>query len=203
MRPRGAEMMKILDADAARRVAWKNGRGWTLELATDADVPGGDWTWRLSIADVPARAPFSKFTGVDRCIACLAGPGLDLERAHTVAAVPREGPALAFAGEESVVGAPRGPGVRDVNLMLRRDRRRGRMTLARGTAMTLDAPLIVVHVPDGSPALRASAADGACDLPPGRTLMASGRVDIAAAPDSIVIACEIQQRAEQSMEVFR
>ncbi len=188
-------MMKILDANAARRVAWKNKRGWTLELATDAEIPGGDWTWRLSLADVPERAPFSKFPGVDRLIACLAGPGLDLERAGAVAHVPRAGPALAFTGEENVIGLPQGPGVRDVNLMLRRDRRRGRMTLARQTALTLDAPRVVVHVPDGSPALRAISADVVCDLPPGRTLIASGRVDISAAPGSVAIACEIEPRS--------
>lgn len=185
-------MMKILDASAARRVAWKNGQGWTLELATDAAVLDGDWTWRLSLAEVPARASFSKFPGVDRCIACLAGPGLDLEREDAVVRVPHEGPALAFAGEEIVVGVPRGPGVRDVNLMLRRDRRRGRLILARAAALTLDAPLVVVHVPDVSPALRVSGADGACDLFPGRTLIANGRVSVGAAPGGVAIACEIE-----------
>jgi environmental stress-induced protein Ves len=45
--------MRILPPEHARRVPWKNGRGSTLELATDATAPGEPWTWRLSIADVP------------------------------------------------------------------------------------------------------------------------------------------------------
>ena len=51
--------MRLLAPAASRRVPWKNGLGVTLEVATDAVSAGGEWTWRLSIADVPSRAPFS------------------------------------------------------------------------------------------------------------------------------------------------
>ncbi|MDD5305274.1 MAG: HutD family protein [Elusimicrobia bacterium] len=183
--------MRLLPPAASRRVPWKNGLGSTLEVATDAAAPGGDWTWRLSIADVPSRAAFSAFPGIDRFIACLTGPGLTLERAGARAPVPREGDALAFPGEEAVTGEPLGPGVRDANLMLRRDRWRGRMTLARGRDLTLDAPLVLVHAPEDSPALRADAAEGACEIPPGGTLVASGRVTVAGAPGSAAVACEL------------
>ena len=183
--------MRLLTPAASRRVPWKNGLGSTLEIATDAVAPGGEWTWRLSIADMPSRAQFSTFPGIDRFIACLAGPGLNLERAGARALVPREGEALSFAGEEFVTGEPRGPGVRDVNLMLRRDRWRGRMTLARGRALELDAPLLLVHAPEDFPRLGVDAAEGACDLLPGNTLVASGHVLIAGAPGSVIIGCEL------------
>lgn len=183
--------MRILTPADARRVLWKNGLGSTLELATDAAASGGEWTWRLTIAEVPARAQFSTFPGIDRFITCLAGPGLDLDRAGARSSVPREGDALAFAGEEAVVGEPLGPGVRDVNLMVRRDRWRGRMTLARGRPLSLDSSVVIVHAPEESSVLRVDCAEGALELPPGHTLVASGRVAISGAPGSAVIACEL------------
>jgi len=183
--------MRLLDPAGSRRVPWKNGLGSTLEVATDAAVPGGDWTWRLSIADVPSRAPFSAYPGIDRFIACLEGPGLVLERGNARQSVPQEGAALAFPGEESVTGEPAGPGARDVNLMLRRDRWRGRMTMVRGRALALEAPLIVVHAAEGSAALLAETPEGRVTLEPGHTMIAGGRVDLARAPGSVAAACEL------------
>ncbi|MEK7388506.1 MAG: HutD family protein [Elusimicrobiota bacterium] len=183
--------MRLLTSAVSRRIPWKNGRGFTLEIATDAPAPGGDWTWRLSMAEVPSRAPFSVFPGIDRFIACLTGPGLALERAGVRAIAPREGDALAFAGEECVIGEPLGCGVRDVNLMLRRDLWRGRMTLARGRPLEIEAPLVLVYAPPDHPALRAATAQGVCGLSAGETLVASGRVAISGAPGGAAVACEL------------
>lgn len=182
--------MRVLPPSSSRRVPWKNGLGSTLEVATDA-APGGAWTWRLSIADVPARAAFSAFPGVDRFIACLSGPGLALERPDGLHAVPGEGAALPFPGEEAVTGEPLGPGVRDLNLMLRRDRWRGRLTLVRGRALVVEAPLVIVHAAEGAATLRLAASAGAVDLPPGHTAIAEGRVSITPAAGSVAAACEL------------
>ena len=181
--------MRLLTSAASRRIPWKNGLGTTLEIATDAAAPGGEWTWRLSIADVPSRARFSPFPGMDRLIACLTGPGLNLERAGTLQFVPREGDALSFAGEDLVTGEPLGPGVRDVNLMVRRDRWRGRMTLARSRTLVLDGPLILVHVPEDYPPLHVDTAEGTCELAASTTLIVSGYVAISDAPGSVSVAC--------------
>ncbi|HEX4046254.1 MAG TPA: HutD family protein [Elusimicrobiota bacterium] len=181
--------MRLLSPADSIRVPWKNGLGSTLELATDAASPGGEWTWRLTIADVPARAPFSIFPGIDRFIACLSGPGLALERAGARVLVPSEGEALAFAGEELVTGGPLGPGVRDANLMLVRGLWRGRMTLARDRALALDAEVVLVHAPEGSSSVRARCAEGDVELLPGGTLVASGRAGVSGG--SAVIACEL------------
>lgn len=136
-------MSRALGPQDYKRVAWKNGLGSTLELATDAP----DWTWRLSIADVPAAAPFSNFPGVDRFLACLEGPGLKISRHGQTVLVPSEGEAIAFAGEEAVSGEPLGPGVRDINLMVRRDRWRGRMIVSRGGELTIEGDLVLVYSP--------------------------------------------------------
>lgn len=170
---------------------WKNGLGSTLEVASDAAAPGGGWTWRLSIADVPSRAPFSAFPGIDRFIACLDGPGLILERGGARQSVPREGAAFAFPGEDDMTGEPAGPGVRDVNLMLRRDRWRGRMTLVRGRALAFEAPLVVVHSAGGSAPLRAETPEGRVTIEPGHTLIAGGRVGLTRAPGSAAAVCEL------------
>jgi environmental stress-induced protein Ves len=104
-RQRRSTILRLLDPASARRVPWKNGRGSTLELASDASAPSGDWTWRLSLADVPERAPFSLFPGVDRLLACLEGPGLFVERGGARLRVPDCGDALAFPGATAVICA--------------------------------------------------------------------------------------------------
>jgi environmental stress-induced protein Ves len=58
---------------------WKNGAGWTREIAIGpAGSSSDDFGWRLSVAEVEADAPFSAFAGVDRCIVVLQGPGMAL-----------------------------------------------------------------------------------------------------------------------------
>lgn len=168
-------MSRIVPAEAARRVPWKNGRGTTLELATDAGIDG-DWSWRLSIADVPERAVFSEHAGVDRQLLCLDGPGLRLHRRGGTQDVPRDGDAVLFLGEEPVEGEPLGPGVRDVGLMLRRDRWRGKLRLFRARPFDVAGELVLVHVPAGSRPLLATTEDGPVEIPPGGTLIAEGPV---------------------------
>lgn len=176
----------VLGADRARRVPWKNGCGSTLEVASDAASPGEAWTWRLSIADVPARAPFSEFPGVDRAIACLEGEGMRLLHNGAWIAVPRLGVAYTFAGEDAVVGEPEGEGVRDVNLMVRRDRWRAEMRLVRSGDHRATAPLVVVHAAGrDSVAIQCGGADGT--LAPGATLVAGGEVDVSAANGLVVV----------------
>lgn len=190
--------MHILDPSSSRRVPWRNGMGTTLELATDATLPGGEWSWRLSIADVPERAPFSTLPGIDRAIACLDGAGLDIQLGQELRQVPRTGDALTFAGEELALGIPCGTGVRDANLMFRRDRWRGRMTLARGTALDMDAPLVLVHAVHAHAPLRLHAAHlpTDCRLSTGCTLVSSGHIAVPAAPGTVLIACVLRPRAD-------
>lgn len=183
-------MSRVFGPETSRTFPWKNGLGSTLELASDAAVPGGDWTWRLSIADVPAAAPFSEFPGVDRLLACLEGPGLRVDRAGASILVPAEGEALPFAGEDVVRGKPLGPGVRDVNLMVRRERWRGSMTVARGRSFSVEGSVVLVHAPGFATALRVEAEGRAMELAPGSTLLASGTV----AGHGTAVVCVLSSR---------
>jgi environmental stress-induced protein Ves len=55
----------LIPANEYRRERWKNGLGWTREIAREP-ADGDAWTWRLSIAEVEKDGPFSAFPCCDR-----------------------------------------------------------------------------------------------------------------------------------------
>lgn len=55
---------------------WRNGGGMTRELA--AWPAEGAWRWRMSVAEVTASGPFSRFEGITRWFAVLQGNGVAL-----------------------------------------------------------------------------------------------------------------------------
>jgi environmental stress-induced protein Ves len=60
------------------RTRWKNGGGWTTQIAREP--PGsGDFRWRVSIAEIEHDGPFSSFPGVDRDLVLLDGEGIELD----------------------------------------------------------------------------------------------------------------------------
>ena len=120
---------RIVPSNACPRARWRNGLGWTREVARgrldSVDDVGTDddaWDWRLSIAEIDGEAAFSRFEGVDREQMLLSGNGLRLRRAtgETVLHPPHD--RLRFAGEDEVVGCPLDGRVEVVNLMWRRGR---------------------------------------------------------------------------------
>lgn len=110
----------VVPANEYRRERWKNGAGWTREIVRVPD--GGDWRWRLSIAEIEQDAPFSSFPGIDRELVLLSGNGLRLRfddgEVHTLSQ-PHE--RLRFAGERKVDGELVDGPTHDFNLMWRRD----------------------------------------------------------------------------------
>lgn len=129
-----------------RVMAWANGRGSTMEIATH---PSPDaWVWRLSLADVPEDGPFSSLPGVDRCLAVASGVGMRLF-VDGVETVVRTRESVAFAGDATTLAVLLDGPVRDLNLMVRRgdepraphlDLRR----LAAGDDVRLDGALALV-----------------------------------------------------------
>jgi uncharacterized protein len=117
------------------RMPWKDGGGSTTEIVVH---PAGStlstFDWRISIADIAADGPFSRFPGVDRIVALLSGAGMRLTGdAHSVELRAAFEP-YAFSGDDgiscSLVDGP----VRDFNLMLRRGRVAGRIVVVRDAA---------------------------------------------------------------------
>jgi len=103
--------------------AWKNGGGITREVAT---FPSGasmdEFDWRVSIADVSAPGPFSRFDGIDRILTILDGTLLLEFQSEIEPILLRPGSKHAFDGEAAVYATPIGGAVRDLNIMVRRGR---------------------------------------------------------------------------------
>lgn len=107
-----------------RRMRWKNGGGWTTELAAfpesgaGADAP---FDWRVSIAEIETDGAFSPFPGCDRHIALLEGVGMELrfDGAEPVRLDQRLRFAP-FAGETQTFGKLLAGPVRDFNVIARR-----------------------------------------------------------------------------------
>lgn len=117
----------VVPAHHARRERWRNGQGWTREIARwtmPAALPGSQddpWDVRLSIAEIDTDAAFSVFEGVERELVLLAGNGMELvfDDGEQVALEPPHG-RHRFAGERAVTARLRDGRTLDFNLMWRR-----------------------------------------------------------------------------------
>ena len=104
-----------------RRMRWKNGGGWTTELAAQPGA-GDDFDWRISIADVETDGAFSTFPGCERYIALLEGNGMQLD--FDAAPAERLDQRLRFArfsGDWLTRGRLLSGPVRDFNVIVRRE----------------------------------------------------------------------------------
>jgi uncharacterized protein len=112
----------LREADYVRQ-RWKNGGGWTTELAVGGDH--ADFDWRVSIAEIEADGPFSTFPGCDRSIALLDGNGMRLEfDSAQPALLEQRLQFVHFSGEWKTYGSLIDGPVRDFNVISRRDRLR-------------------------------------------------------------------------------
>ena len=106
---------------------WKNGGGVTREIG--AFPPGAAldaFAWRVSVADVGAAGPFSRFDGVDRTLVLLSGAGMTLAEEGGARHVLDAPLARAdFAGETAIDATLHDGATRDFNLMTRRSAARG------------------------------------------------------------------------------
>lgn len=109
--------MRLQHEHEHRVMAWANGRGRTLEIATYPSPEA--WVWRLSLADVPEDGPFSSLPGVDRCLAVASGAGMRLF-VDGVDTIVRTHESVAFPGDATTRAELLDGPVRDLNLMVRR-----------------------------------------------------------------------------------
>jgi len=122
-----AERLHLRDLAPQR---WKNGAGWTRELAR---APVGasidDFDWRFSVATLEHDAPFSAFAGVDRCIVLLRGAGMRLQLAGCPSTwLTRVGDPFHFTGEHGFAAQLIDGACEDFNVMVRRGRWRADVT---------------------------------------------------------------------------
>lgn len=69
-------MMELLKAVNYKRMRWKNGAGYTVELARSEGDSLELFDWRISMADVKASGDFSKFQGMQRILTVLEGQSI-------------------------------------------------------------------------------------------------------------------------------
>ena len=122
---------------------WRNGGGTTRELL--AWPSAAAWRVRMSVADVVAPGPFSRFDGVERWFAVLEGDGVVLRITGDEQALDRTNEPLRFDGGAAVDCALRGGPTRDFNLMAAPGT--GRMRRVRGewSATTSGSMLLAVY----------------------------------------------------------
>jgi environmental stress-induced protein Ves len=135
-----AGSLEVLRAAERKPVPWKNGGGFTREVAVSP--PGSDLTgfdWRVSIAEIHGPGAFSLFEGVDRRMAVLAGRlSLAIDNRPAVTLTP-ESDAVAFPGDVPVAAEPLGAPVTDLNVMTRRSRCSARLTRIRAPRTEFEA----------------------------------------------------------------
>lgn len=129
-------MMRLLRAAGHPVMRWKNGGGFTTEVAVFPVRAALDaFDWRISMADVNEDGAFSCFPGIDRTLAILSGEGmrldienetLDLTRDSAPAAFPADAPTFA-----TLIAGP----IRDLNVMSRRGVFTHRVTRYAGPGM--------------------------------------------------------------------
>ncbi len=123
--------MRIQRSADHRIVPWANGLGITAEVFAFPPRTT-DWTWRLNLADVTDDVAFSTMSGVDRYIVVAQGPGMGLviDGAPEVR-VDRLTPPLSFAGDVATTCRLLDGPIVDLNLMIRRGRATGGLSISR------------------------------------------------------------------------
>ncbi len=117
--------MKLIRKSQYKRMPWKNGQGFTDEIAISPEgvvFPGEPFVWRLSAATVSAPNTFSQFLGCDRWLAILQGSGLVLNGKPL-----QSGECVRFSGEDTVTCAPIAGEVTDIGLIFDRAKVEARM----------------------------------------------------------------------------
>lgn len=156
-----AELDVITPSDAASE-SWANGLGVTRVLAKRL-------AWRLSIAELRGRMPFSRLAGLDRVLIPLSAPGVALTIAGVEKRVTREH-GIRFPGEARVVATADRGGVSVVNVMVKRSLAvpTYRIELRRGAVPVDPAATLTVL-------LAGTATVDDLPLPPGSALLQSPR----------------------------
>ena len=111
------------DLQTLPAMAWKNGGGVTREIVREpAGASLDDFDWRVSVANIAAAGPFSRFVGIDRHLLLLEGDGVNLtsDEAGLNVNLLADNTVLAFSGDVDMNSQLLGGAVRDFNVMTKR-----------------------------------------------------------------------------------
>ncbi len=182
------------------RQPWKNAGGTTTELALHEE--GAQCLWRLSVADIERSGPFSDFSGYERIIMLLEGDGMELtlDGAH-VERMDEPFRPFTFDGAAKTQCRLLGGAVKDLNLMVDRERAQGSVTartIAAPVALPLHASWVIVYVLHG--AVTISCAESLHDIQAGELLQVdeAGTCAIEGIlPRSLIADIRIQRKASR------
>jgi environmental stress-induced protein Ves len=155
------ELIHLTPADV-RRVPWKNGRGFTEELAfwpRESSFEAGDFDWRISKTVIDAPGPFSSFPGFDRILVVTRGEGLVLVHGDRGERVPvRRFAPQRFSGDASTKAELSAGPVSDFNVIHRSGRIAAEVRVlelgGQSVRTTLSADHAFVHALSGRVSLR-------------------------------------------------
>lgn len=138
-------MIRLLKAADRAAVPWKNGGGVTHDvIVSPAGATLDTFDWRISIAEIAADGPFSRFPGIDRKLAVLKGKvSLTVEGGTPTVLDPDTDP-LDFHGESAVEGKLVGGPSMDLNVMTRRGRFMSRLSRYSYTQPKIKTPTNVI-----------------------------------------------------------
>ncbi|MDZ5604141.1 HutD family protein [Pseudomonas sp. RP23018S] len=141
--------VRWLRAQDYPRMPWKNGGGFTAEIARDCEGGFEGFGWRLSIADIEASGGFSRFVGCQRIITVLEGDGMQLKVDNQASRPLLALDAFAFSGQSEVSCQLLGGPIRDFNLIYQPDRFAARLQWFEGrTHLFSSAATVLVFAAD-------------------------------------------------------
>ncbi len=172
--------VRIVLEGQARRVPWRNGRGFTDELALapeGASFERGDFHWRVSRAAVDANGPFSSFEGFERVLVLLDGAGLWLDHGtRAPRARLRVGEPYRFSGAWPTTAELVGGPVRDFNVVYRPEHASAEVEVLRlgrrRARVAAESATVLLHVPEGALTARVTGEEQSFEVPTGATLLA-------------------------------
>lgn len=166
----------------ARRTPWRNGRGFTDELALEprgSSLERGDFRWRVSRSRVADNGPFSRFDGYERMLVLLDGGALSLEHGeHAPRARVRTLEPYRFSGgwptQATLLGAP----ASDFNVIYRPELVSVDVEVlrvgVRRARLSIDSPRAFLHIPAGAAVARVTGEEESLRLESGDSLALSG-----------------------------
>lgn len=146
----------LVSLDGTPPQPWRNGGGSTRELLA---WPGpDDWRVRISVADVQASGPFSRFQGIERWFAVLEGDGVILRFRDGEHRLTHQGEPFRFRGDTPVDCTLVRDATRDFNLMAPPGRARLERVRSTATVHGRAGALLGLYTHEAEAQLRSGAA---------------------------------------------
>lgn len=155
--------LDVVTPQDAKSESWANGLGVTRVLTKTL-------AWRLSIAELRGRMPFSQLAGVDRILIPLSRQHVSLTINGVEHHVSRDA-GIRFRGDSRVIASVGGGGASVVNLMVKRG-----LADARFSVRTSRGPVAVSTSATLTVLLAGAASLDGLPLPPGSALLQTTRV---------------------------